>query len=55
MVRVLSEPLLLREMAEELSRDLSSRQVARGEALQNHEDAEGGKKFGIHSFQSVLK
>lgn len=53
LVRVLSEPLLLREMAEELSRDLSTRQVTRSDSLHSHEDTEGGRKS--HSFQNVLK
>ena len=47
---VLSDALLIREMAEELSKD----QGGRGEGLEGHEEAEG-KKEGNYSFQNVLK
>ena len=48
---LLSEPLLLREMAEELKRD--PRQITRAEPPP-HEETEG-KKEEKHSFQNVLK
>ena len=47
---VLSDALLIREMAEELKKD----QGGRGEGLEGHEETEG-KKEGHYSFQNVLK
>ena len=54
---MLSEPLLLREMAEELKRD--SRHGPRSDQLLEEEEEEGGETEGgkeeRHSFQAVLK
>ena len=47
---VLSDALLIREMAEELNKD----QGGRGEGPEGNEEGEG-KKEGKYSFQNVLK